>query len=183
MKIKVVIAIVIFSSCSQKLDPQEYYHYVMNPMNGLIHRISFEEMEYQMMYKPIDWMIYNETASVESNISIASLRKEMKDLEYYHLVINNNRKNEMDNESSDRSFYYAYELEKDIAMVINTDTLPPSLYILEQGIMGSGNLSINLAFPKVRSSDREILISDQFGKSFSFLLEDLDIQNIPALKF
>lgn len=127
-------------------------NHVTNPDNGLIQKRTHSDMTYVLMYRP-------------------ELHKNDSTLVHYILAVNS-QKTGGNKEKSD--FYYAYEFEKDIYGIVNQDTLRPIQYILEQGLGGSQQFKINLAFQNAKKEDITIAIIDRYGyqNEFHYRKED-----------
>ena len=179
MKIELflVVIVALIFSCSSELDIEEYLNYIHDSKNGLTKTKDGSRKEYTLKLRPLDLMVFQELRI--SNKSKNTLTAEIEGLEYYQLLIKN--KNQSNNVNDKASFYYAFEFQKDIVQIVNRDTIQPSLYLLEQGIQGLQNLSINLGFEKDNSGDFKILVKDKYGDHISFQFKKEDLSNLPNL--
>lgn len=168
-----ILLVLFFASCG--VDKEEYYDFLFNPENGLVAKSSSANNVYKLMYYPVDLMVAREI--VNSDQSEKKLRDDFGREDYFLLEIKKN------NKSSDekQNFYYAYQFQNDIYQTISGDTLRPNMYQLEQGIGGSQQMKINLAFSSV-DIDRHIFIEDKYGINTSLTIKQKDIVNLPKLR-
>ena len=149
--------LILLTSCKPTVDNDvvevKALNHITNPDNGLIQKRAHSDMNYVLMYRP-------------------ELLKNDSTLVHYILAVNS-QKTGGNKEKSD--FYYAYEFEKDIYGIVNQDTLRPIQYILEQGLGGSKQFNINLAFQNTKKEDITIAINDRYGynNEFHYKKEDL----------
>jgi len=181
MKNEILIIFLMVSvwACSGYVDLDQMRRYLKNPENGLRHEIQNNKLTYVLQYIPKEVMAYKEMRTGRS--SIDQIKKELANLEYFHLGIINKQPGQETN--TKKSFYYAFQFEQDIYQLINGDTIRPQLYLLEQGISGSSQISINLAFSEFTKEKETIVIADKFGITTQAHFKKVDISNIPNLNF
>lgn len=162
-----------FISCS--VDQQDYMSYLFDAQNGLVKSNESNGNKYRMFYRPIELMVAHELNS--STMNASELRNQLQGQDYFIIDIQKEKKAK----DSKSDFYYAYKFEKDIFQLDGQDTIRPSLYNLEQGIDGSEQFRINIAFP-VTDNDRHIVVQDRYGETSEYTFRDDDINRIPKLK-
>lgn len=180
MKNKMIFVFICFvlSACSDSYSIGELFEYLEDPQNGLKSKFKGENKTYTLNYIPKDVMIFNELKG--SKLSATEIRKQLGGLEYFRLQID--KKLNKVNVEEKESFYYAYQLERDIYKIVDQDTIRPSLFLLEQGINGADKLSINLAFPEFLHEKERVVVKDRYGDTSSHSFSQEDVFNIPSLK-
>lgn len=118
---------------SRKLDPKSYTQWVLNPKNGLQSKSAVGPYDFIINYLPSEYMILKEAnGRTMDRKEFSRKRQELKNTEYYSLLINlnNGKKNVVKSlvddtkiPASDMVKYLAYDLQHDIKLVSGVDTL------------------------------------------------------------
>jgi hypothetical protein len=155
---------------------------------------EIEDIEFGMIYKPLDYMICLEAKTDElKDTTYQTKMSELRDMEYLDLTIASvSRKFELmrynivsPKEFDQRIRYYSFEMQKDIKMIVGIDTIPCALYHFERAIDIQSEDHFILGFPKSKSvSDRTIVLQDKiFGKGIvKFNFSAQTITNLPKVK-
>jgi hypothetical protein len=176
------------------LNPSQLVMWVQDEQNGLFKSKTIGDLNFSIQHKPSNYIICQE----ERNDSIKQRTfeqkiKELDGLEYYDLnisVIDGKQellKYNLNNvaEFDKRTRYYSFDMQKDIMMLVDQDSISCSLYHFERAFDNNSKNLFLLGFPKSKSSsDRTIILTDKiFGKGIvKFNFSAKVLFNIPKLK-
>jgi hypothetical protein len=182
---------------SKSLLPSEYVNWVQDEKNGLKKEKNIEDITFFMQYKPVDYVICQE----EKNDSIKKeLRNkkasELSDMEYYDLkIMITNGEGELlkygissPQDYNERVKYYAFQMQNDISMVENGDTIPCGLYHFERAYDVSPFSTFLLGFKKSKKEkvdgEKTIIFYDKvYDKGIiKFTFNNKEQNNIPKLR-
>lgn len=189
------LGLFLWTGCEQEVRPSDLVKYVRDPGNGLrkIERIG--DLEFDLQYKPLSFVIANEFRS--NAIDKRAYRKregELAGLEYYNLKIKVKGSTENittyqvsnQDDQQNRLYYLSYELNQDLKMVQGKDTLSPVLFHFERTYDVSNHRTFVLAFPHSQSREDRTLIlnSKEIGTGpIEISIEENAINNTPKIKF
>ncbi len=193
---KIIIWIlIVFSlgSCNKDYaNVSEYISYVRNPINGLQKEKVIGNISLALQYKPIDYMVLNETRG-KIDGRFEKRKKELSGLQHYtlKLALSSHQGDITEYKVSDekgyqdRLYYLSYGMQEDIKMVQGTDTLKCSLYHFERSFDSSPYRTFVLAFEEHQAEGDRILIWDSKEMGLGTLklgIKEKDIKSIPKLK-
>ncbi|MDB5258014.1 MAG: hypothetical protein JWM14_2709 [Chitinophagaceae bacterium] len=184
-----------FSSSGSSLQPYEYVSYIDQEDNGLHVNKQFEELHFEVTYKPTDYLVVKELKQKEIlPADYATVRQDYKDMHYFLLSIKNTSsetdvlKYKISTQAaySERLKYFAFGMERDLRLVEGTDTIPCSMVLYERNYGISRQANFMIAFPVTDTSavhDKTILFEDKiFGMGMlKFNVSKESIDAIPPL--
>ena len=193
--IYIFIFLCLAHSCIEKsVSPSEMINWVEADKNGLKKIQRTKEIIFEVLYKPVDYIIAIENRSNQiSNIKYSNLISELAGLQYLELrlMYNNNTENilsgniDSEEEYFERLDYFVTHARNDMYLVDGSDTLLPILYHFERNYGLTSQNKILLAYSnKSTKKDKHFFVNDQiFGSGkikFEFNIED--IKSMPVLK-
>jgi hypothetical protein len=178
---------------NQSLTPSEFVQWVQNTANGY-NKSKTIDLSFTLQSKPLAYIICVEERTDSLLKSVYDQKyKQLDDLEYFDLSINvqngmfellkHNLKTVA--EFDRRARYYSFEMQKDIKMVVDGDSIPCSLYHFERAYDNHSSNTFLLGFPKSNAlSNRTVVLEDKvFGKgTIKFNFAAATKNNIPKLK-
>ena len=180
-KLKLLIPLIILLGigirCKQDssiLDPIEYKRWIENPTNGLCVKKKVGNFEYIAQFKPSDYIVVQEEKQKTLNTSLVEERKAALGDEsyYFNLRIKTIDKAaspltfELSSEQAyqDRLGYFVYDMQQDLYLLQNEDTIYCTLYNFARNYETAPFLDFALAF----SNGNKINLKEDF----TFILED-----------
>ena len=198
----VLVVLFAFSAQQQaprRLNPVEYARWIVSPSNGLQSKVTEGSYDFIVNYLPADYMILKEFRGREfSRKQFEKRQKELKNTEYYSLLINlNNGKNNVVKSLVDEHKanadqvvkYLAYDLQREIRLVKGTDTLKCSFLHMEETYEVTSYARLTLVFdvPEEgrRKSDQDRTILATFpwlqNPDLRFSIAKKNLQNVPKV--
>ncbi|MBC7412326.1 MAG: hypothetical protein H7331_07720 [Bacteroidia bacterium] len=187
----------LVNNINTQLSPSEYVQWIQNSENGLKKEKKIDEISFSLQHKPTDYVICQEeqTNTISPQV-LKSKRAELNDMEYYDFkIILANGEGELlkhNLESNDqydkRVKYFAFEMQKDIAIVQNNDTIPCALFHFERAYDVSPFSTFLLGFAKQKNdtkyNEKTFIYHDKVFKKgiIKFTYTHNELHNIPQLK-
>lgn len=192
------ISILLTISCTKtKLDPTGYAQWVENEENGLKVQRKTGNFEFELQYKPADYMVLMEQKKKVTARSLEQRKRELGAMQHYTLKIkalDQTRDILRSGITDERQYYERLEyfmsyMQDDISLVEGTDTLPCLLFHFERNYGLAPYSSMVLAFEsdtikKQQVPDRTFVYNDPvLGTGVVELsIKGRSIANCPALK-
>lgn len=187
-------------SCSQQpKDINDYISWFAKEETGFVKRKQLNNLTYTVQYRPVDLMIINELKTLNNpqKDDIDSLKKNYGHSKYFLLEISPDNKgqnsgNLIKNFSTDYESYkeiveeLAFNIQEQVELIIEGDTLAPRIYHYEQGYELSSNQRFLFAFQtkeKIKANEMTFIYNDHlFGSGrlkFQFNLKNSNIPSLP----
>lgn len=181
----------------RSLYPSEYVKWVQDEANGLRKEKTIDELLFSVQFKPYDYIICEEEKNDTINKHIRNNKiSELNDMEYYDLRITiKDSQGELLKynlsgvaEYNERVNYFAFQMQKDISLIQNGDTIPCGLYHFERAFDTSPSSTILLGFKKIKgrksTEEKTIVFHDKiFDKGIiKFTFDSKELTNIPKLR-
>jgi len=194
----VLLAIVslILVACGQKQLPAgEYAAWVENAGHGLSQEKEFDGIQYQVLYKPVDYVLAKELSSgALQPANVEARRKELGNLQYLTLRIKSKESNELmsagisnENEYYQRLEYFMGGIQDDIYLVEEKDTIPCTLCHFERnyGLAPYNNFVLAFAPGTHKEADKIFVYDDKLLGTGKVMLKfsSADIAGAPKLKY
>lgn len=194
-RIVLILIVIVISSCGlDSLKPVGYVKWVENVDNGLKAEKIINEVAYTIQYKPSDYIVAMEQKDPMLKEEILKERKEqLKGMQYYTLRISPKDKvtevlslgTTVKDEYYQRMDYVSFDMQNDIFIVENNDTLNCSMYhfVREYGITPNVDLLLGFNENVEINSDKEIIFEDKIwgGGIIKFTINKKDIEKIPSI--
>jgi hypothetical protein len=178
------------------LAPREYVQWMQDPENGIKKEKTIDDVIFSALYKPSEYIICMEEKKDQLTDSLVKKRQEeFSDMEYFDLTIAlESGQGELLKHGltsiaqyDERVQYFAFEMQKDIKLVEDGDTIPCGLYHFERAYDVAPYSKFMLGFVKNKktgSKERTLVFYDRvFNKGLiKFTYTDEDFNNIPKLK-
>ena len=171
--ISLLILSIAFCSCQQEpLAPDQFAQWVENPENGLKVTQAVGGVEFELHYRPHDYIALLESKHREKfgSEELEKRREELSGLQYYSLKLRRTSGEDLmtgalnsEQEFYGRVDYFSSAMENDLRLVDGSDTLSCSLFHLERTYGISPYKTVLLAFPESdgASSDKHLIYNDQ----------------------
>ena len=183
-----------FCSCQKKLKPQEYVQWILDKNNGLILERVDNEFATTLRYCPSDYMalvsangkpdfakefeLRKSDFTGSYNFILKLANKEASDLLTYKL------KNK--DEEFHRIKYFSEEIQHDLYMITDQDTLSCSLCHFERTYNTSPFITLNLNFEKPVKTQQPLKIvwlDNIFSQKFvQFEVDEIFKKDLPIVK-
>lgn len=183
---------------NKTLKASDYIQWIEDKDNGLIDSRDFDDLNYYVQYKPVDYVTLKTLGPNGLNKNIyGETKKEYEGMQYFTLTLSN-RLSQGDllkydvtggEEYQHRVSYFAFDAQNDIKLIQGTDTLYCKLYHFERtyNIGPFVNLLIGFDLPskKNQSSDKLLTFHDRaFGNGIIKLkIKSENVEQIPDLIF
>jgi hypothetical protein len=189
-----IIVVLFFVACGKKsLSPKYYVDWVENENNGLSLSKEFNDVDFQILYKPINYIVAKEY--LNGNLKKENISKrllELGNMQYFTLRIKSKSSNELlnanisnENEYYQRLEYFMGPMQDDIKLIENNDTIPCAIHHFERsyGLAPYNNFVIAFASSKINNSDKYFVFEDKIlgTGTVTFKIKQQDINNIPNL--
>jgi hypothetical protein len=182
-------------SCSSGggLTIEEMKSFSDNEKNNLITKQTFDQMEFTIRYEPVELIALRGASSAdEFKKSYPEILQNYSELEYYTLTIKSLTKSTRDKVSElftgmpeETDSYFDFEIQNDIQMVQNGDSIPCAYLHKEVSESITNMLTYSIAFGKqgIRA-DRNIVLISRLKDipNIQFIITQESIESIPALK-
>lgn len=186
--------LIFLSACQTELMPADLVRHIVDVEHGLRKIKQVKDLEVDVQFKPVDFMIAQEFRS--NHINEEDYKKRMKALEplqYYNLKIgvtdgkSNITNYQVADEQAlqDRLYYLSFRIKEDIGLIQGKDTLLPVLCHFERNYGLSQQRTFVLAFPKgeVEADRTFILDSKELNTGpIKMKFNEKDINNTPCIK-
>ena len=193
-KLKLLVLIVILTACGkQKLSPEYYVAWVENKKNGLSISKEFNDVNFQILYKPANYIVAKEflNGGIKKE-EVQKRLKELGDMQYFTLRIKSNKSNELlsadianENEYYQRLEYFMGPMQDDIKLIDGVDTIPCAIHHFERsyGIAPYNNFIIAFTQTKNKENDKTFVFEDKIlgTGTVMFKVKSEDINNIPNI--
>ena len=186
------ILLVLFTSCFKTdLSPEKFIIWVEDEDNGLSLTKEFNDVNFQILYKPINYIVAKEL--INGGLKKDQIQKriiELGDMNYFTLRIKSNNSNEVlsanineEAEYNQRLEYFMGDMQNDINLIEGTDTIPCALHHFERSYSLAPYNSFVIGFSKTKNTDADkvFVFEDRVlgtGKVM-FKIKKNDINNIP----
>jgi hypothetical protein len=198
--IMILFVACFLSSCQDRpssLSPREYIKWVEDEDNGLLVDRKMPPLSYRVQYKPVDYIIAREERTDKlSKETILKRRKDLQKMDYFTLRISTNGKDVLNEGVQSKEEYYmrqnylTYDFQKDIALVIGTDTAGCSLFQMVGNYGLAPYVDFVIGFERKANeenevtADREVILADQtFGNGIlKFIIKKENINHVPEIK-
>lgn len=183
-----------FSCSSDELEIKDYLAYVKNPDNGLKISKDLNEYQFELQYKPVEFIAINEQRTTQIDTALFDQRiKELNGLQYYTLKIQSLTGAEVmrtgissEQEYGNRLQYFSDLAQYDMRLVDGNDTLTCALFHFERNYGVAPYNNIVLGFSKIagENNTKTFTFNEQalgVGK-VKLKVAKQDINNIPKVK-
>jgi len=195
INIVLFLAITIFVGCSKEtLKPSELINWVNDSENGLIQKQIINDFDFEVLYKPTDYVIALEGRTDQlTEEAYSELKSSVGEMQYLDLKIKSAAENtdalsgaiKSQDDYYERLDYFVTYAYQDIQLVQGEDTLSPLIYHFERTYGLTPYNTILLGFEKTESpGDRTLIIDDQvlgIGR-VKFVFDEEKINETPTLK-
>ena len=199
MRIRLVFGILficgLFASCKQKsLYPDQYVQWVLNPDNGLRVVKEMIELDFELIYKPIEFKLIQEFGEeiIDAN-KFEERKKELTGYEYFNFRITSKVASELlvtnihsQQEFDERLNYFVGDAQNDFSLVQDGDTIPCSIYHFERNYGIAPYNTMVLAFKSNGDNlnDKKIIYHDRvFGNGPIILsISKESLKKLPQIK-
>ena len=191
--IYIVIGLIVWIGCSSKeLSPTKYIQWLQNNKKQIQWTTQQKDFDFRLSHRPLDWMVLREGGKELDASKYSTIQKEYEGLEYYHLEIQGESKGLLEANTGgittyeDRLMYCSFDMQKDLKMVSEGDSLNCQLFHFERTFKATPAASFVLAFekPKNELAERNIVFRAQaLGfKTINWTIANGSFQQIPNLK-
>lgn len=181
---------------TEQLAPKEYVQWMQDIDNGIKKEKTIDDITFSIQYKPSEYIICIEEKKDQLSDSIVKKKQEeLCDMEYYDFTIalaeaqGELLKHDLTTiaEYDERVQYFAFEMQKDIKLIEDGDTIPCSLFHFERTYDIAPYSKFLLGFVKGKNTEPEERILTFYDKVFDkglikFTYTNEDFNNIPKLK-
>lgn len=135
------LVVYLFFSCESKqqsLTPRAYADWVTNINNGLQKSKKLKEYEFKTQFKPLDFIVVQEEKTDELSTELLQDRKQElgNNYWYFNFRITNTEGTlspvgsgvQTDQQYQERLSYFTFEMQQDLYLIQDQDTLPCLLY-------------------------------------------------------
>lgn len=182
----------LFSNCKNAVSPASYAQWVENPKNGLKKSATVNNYIFSLQYKPVEYMIAMQERTPEiSQEKLEAGKDRMGDMQYFNFKLSTtsgepaftNKKLEF----NDKSRYLISEMQKDIFLLEDADTLYCKLFHFENANSFLPYDNCVLAFDKNEESIKKnktfLYRADKLGLDWiEITIKADDIERLPKLK-
>lgn len=198
MKISTYITLLVclLTACSgsQSLEQGTYVQHVKNPENGLVKTKKLSDFDFELTYRPHEYIALTEAVNGLTNETLASKKEELDDLHYLALKIKGNGTGGLletnatsENDYNLRLYYYSSEAQLDMHLIQEKDTMPCVLYHFERNYQLAPYNTIVMGFEPQQydlSKSLEFVYNDRvLGLGpVRMAIDGNDLNQIPQLK-
>lgn len=196
MKIITFILPFLLVACSSTPDsPMEYLEWAKDNQELLFQQQQSEGYAFELQYRPIPQIIGQELDDLNDKEKYNNRYQELKGLQYYNLYVRPLKAKGMStinqnqlNQPAGLSRYLSYEMQKDLYLVENKDSLPCVLFHFESYADLNKKNNFVLAFPRRDTMDLTpktiVLKPSVFNQQpISFTYNQETLTQIPALSW
>jgi hypothetical protein len=181
---------------TEQLEPKEYVQWLQDVDNGIKKEKTIDDITFSIQYKPSEYIACIEEKKDQISDSILNEKnEELSDMEYYDLTISLTEgqgellKHDLTSvaEYDARVQYFAFDMQQDIKLIEDGDTIPCSLYHFERTYDVAPYSKFLLGFVKGKNAEPGERILTFYDKVFDkglikFTYTNEDLNNIPKLK-
>jgi hypothetical protein len=186
------IGLMALSSCGTvELSPSEYVKWVEDEANGLLQKRALADIDFQLQYKPLDYLLEQENVSPELQ---AKRKEELRGMHYFNLTYLPKEKGKGDllkqavssqSEYQQVLYYFSYQFNQQIFMLQGNDTLTCSLFhfVRDHGL--SPTLRFVIGFEnRGIEEDMQLVIHDEVFHNgpVKFNIKKQQLHSIPNIK-
>ncbi|HXP52335.1 MAG TPA: hypothetical protein VN922_20440 [Bacteroidia bacterium] len=177
-----------------KLVPGEYVKWVEDEQNGLKKKKEIEDIVFYAQYKPLPYIVCEEERKNDlPDTTIKRRTSELKGMQYLTLKIElKQAKGELlrygistTDDYNSRVSYFSFDMQKDLQLVEEGDTLPCLLFNYERiyGLAPYATFSLAFAKGKNINADKTLILFDHiFNKGLvKFYFKGKDIEAVPQV--
>ena len=166
----VLLLVLIWSGCAEQPKTiQAYKAWFLNPDHGYVQTKEVAGIHYSVQYRPGQLMILNEMNSkIKTRKMVDSMVASYGESKYFVLELSladNAKSQDHDilkaasagyKNFADNINYLSFHLEKETWLIVDQDTLSPSLYHFERGYELGNKQSFVFAFPAKNAANAEM---------------------------
>lgn len=177
------------------LDESSYIKWVENEDNGLRKEKTIGDIEYILQYKPYSYIaLYELKNTITTSDAVNKRIEELSGMSYFNLRMKHTKGGDIvkyntttPEEFFARSSYFSFDMQYDIFMVANNDTLPCALFheVKNYGIAPFVDFVIGFEDNSEETIyDKELIIQDRVFDNglIKFQLTANSLKDIPSLK-
>lgn len=169
----IIPACLLLGACQpDELPPSDYVSWVKSTDNGLHKTKSFDDLQLSLQYKPAPLIAFQEARSYElTKEEIAAKCERKKGMQYFNFSIELTNGNgdvlahrvNSDTEYQQRVNYYSFEMQQDLFLVQDGDTLPCKLFQFARNYSLAPRLDFAVAFDEGKSqkADQQFIWNDR----------------------
>jgi hypothetical protein len=194
----IICSLILVSSCKQHVGPKEYFSLIEQKSSGLVQDDEMGGVLLSCYYKPVEAIVLTEAlknGGLPSEAELEVEKEKLNRLRRFHLKLKGKTKADVlrencpnEEEYSLRFQYYTNEIQKDLFLIINSDTIP-SLFTHFERSMGTkpeSTLIIDFEIPSnVKAESKTFtLLWDKTkfnNKSSQFIFNNSAIDNLPKI--
>jgi hypothetical protein len=189
----IVLFLLAFGCASEKTnDAAGYLELFDKAGRGIMEEKTVNDITYSLLYKPLAYMAIKEDKAAATNSEkLKGAMDNYKGFEYYTLrvkidqpgkdVLSYDSKGASD--YTERVQYYAFDMQNDIKLVSDGDTLPCALYHYERNynLTDFTNFMVSFPSPKDASKDRTFVYEDKYlgTGTIKLTIKAEDINQLP----
>jgi hypothetical protein len=197
--ITILLILTLMGCGKQTLPPDEFIAWVENSSHGLSVKKEFKDVEFQVLFKPAQYIVAKELAN--GGIAKQDVPQRLKDLEgmqYFTLRIKATDSDELlsanavnEEQYNQRLEYFMDAIQSDISLIDGKDTLPCALSHYERtyGLAPYNNFVLAFSKPKTKGNDnitsKIIVFNDKIMGTGKVMLkiESKDLNNVPGISW
>jgi len=193
------LVLILLTSCvgssliSTPISPVAYIQWVENPDNGLNLHKEVGAFQFQLQYKPHEYLAIRALRKTEIEAAILQAKvSEMEDLQYFTFQLGKQDGSDVlksnigqSGDYSKNIEYLSFGLQKDLKLVEERDTLPCVLHHFERSYGITPAAKIVLAFPATSTIKNKTFIYEDshFGiGTIKMTISEQALANIPKIK-
>jgi len=199
MRLFTYLILMLFASCMESslmntpIAPVAYIQWVENPNNGLNVSKDIGDFQFQLQYKPYEYLAIRELRKTE--IEAADLQakvNKMEDLQYFTFQLGKQNGSDIlksnigaSGDYSKNIEYLSFGLQRDLKLVEGGDTLACVLHHFERSYGITPTAKIVLAFPATTTPIAKTFIYDDSHFGFGTVkmaISEQALTNIPKIK-
>lgn len=170
-------------SCSQpEMNRDQYVSWMQSNAKNLMANTIHGDRYYSLSYVPAEWLALQEMNQETSEADMKNLLESYRSVQHYVLKISSK-----DTAGNDAlvSKYFPFEMQKDIFLIENNDTLPCTLFHFENTFSLTGEHTFDIGFENSGSAnDKTLLIRPEGQKitSVEIKMKKTMLSHLPILK-
>ena len=202
MKYSIFLGIFLFRlGCgSPDLEPIDYVHWVEDEENGLKVSKVIDDFKFTLQYKPLEYLVAKQekTHELETKVLNTELKK-VEGMQYYTFSIGSADgqsvllKTGLDSEVEyyERINYFSFEMQRDLFLVQDNDTLPCKLFHFERtyNLMPMNNIVLGFELTEEEQSgntysNKTLIYNDRMLDmgTVRLTIKGENIGNLPKMK-
>lgn len=195
-RVLVALMLIFLAACTtEQLTAPEYVKWVENEKNGLMISKQIGEMEFQLQYRPLEYVVMMDTKNMNlAADALESRKKEMSGLQHFVFRMRVagfeddilKYKLNQPGEYEERVKYLSFNVQNDFRLIDGADTLPCTICTYERAFGVTPYTTMVLGFPESSGglSHKTLIYQDQLlgAGPVMMTIEKESIENIPQLK-